>query len=102
MKKDQKVFTIIGLEVKEGIFIVETLSHCHILIPEGNSVTFVEKKWVFETKDLALEALVNFLKEKLRSVTLWETRMKDSIPLLDKIKAISDEVDLKKKEVKAK
>ena len=100
MKKDQKVFTIIGLEIKEGIFIIETLSHCHILIPEGNSVTFVEKKWVFETKDLALEALANFLKEKLRNVTLWETRVKDSILLLEKLEKISEEFDLKKKEVK--
>lgn len=101
MKKDQKVFIVFSLEVREGVFVSESGNFCYILTPENNSVNYVDKKWIFEAKDLALQCLVDLLKEKIKNVTLWENRIKESVPLLEKIEKISEEFDLKKKEVKS-
>ena len=99
MTKDQQVFIISVLEVREGVFVSESVSASYILTPENNSVSLIDKKYIFESKDLALECLVGLLKDKLKSIATWETRVKESLPLLDKIEKISAEFDLKKKEV---
>ena len=100
MTKDDKVFYISGLEVKEGSFISDSLNSSYVLNVETGGVSLTDKKYIFTDKESAQDYLIQILKDKIKNITLWEERMKESLLVIDKIQKISDDFDLKKKEVK--
>lgn len=100
MKKDQLVFIVNFQEIREGIFVSQSNSYCYVLDKTSSVVSGHDPKTIFETKEAALEYLVVILKDKLRNVTLWENRIKEVTPLLDKIQEVSKEFDLKKAKAK--